>query len=189
MEVRELGEIGIRDAADDVPGARALDLHASALVAHRHELDVESGRGSAEMILAGEQPGDEHDPLGPEVEDGDVVEGHPLLVADRRVVDAPDRHVGAVLGHDVVGGSEGVGPTELPLAQARVLDDAHAVSGREIFLDRVPEVGRPGPAVPLVELDAHLGLELLHGSQISGHSASTSWSSIRPGSNIWKQLL
>ncbi len=77
MEVREPGEIGIRDAADDVPRARALDLNASALVAHRHELDVESGRGGAKMILAGEQPGHEHHPLRPEVEDGDVVEGHP----------------------------------------------------------------------------------------------------------------
>src|SRR5439155_7163034 len=91
-----------------------------------------------------------------ELEDGPVADHLPVLVAERPVPDLADLEAEHVVREDAVGRAKRVLAPQLPLPERRLVPEADVLTDCTMLGDRVAEVVRPVPTLPVHELAAEL---------------------------------
>jgi hypothetical protein len=129
VEVAKPGDIGVAHAREQLARPRPLHLEVRDLERLLLHLDVHVGADAAEVIsVRVEGCDDQHVVLGLAAVADAVADHLPVLVAEGCVADLPDLEIEHVVREDPVGGLQGVGPGEVPLAQGRLVPDADALA-------------------------------------------------------------
>ena len=172
-EVAQRADVGaLGDRPQHLARVGALDLQMRHLRRAILDLHVEPAVGGdlPEPVQVGVVAGDRQAVVIGQAEDGAVHDHLALLVADRAVADLADLQRRHVVGEQRVGQRHRIGAAQVPLAQRRLVPQAARRPRRLMLGDRVAEVRRPGPALPVGPGRARLSLDRVERSamQVSG---------------------
>src|SRR4051812_3351312 len=119
-----------------------------------------------------------------ELEDRAVPDHLALVVAEGGVPDLADLEAEHVVREDPVGRGEGVRPVEVPLPERGLVPHPDVLADIVVLGDRIAEMIRPVPALPVHELDAQLLLNSVESGADDpsvAHALSLpSWSGVQP---------
>ena len=173
-EVAEALDVLVDEVGEHLARARPLELDVRELLGDWLDRDVQAGHDLEHVVEVGVERGDHPGARVRELEDRAVADHLPILVAEGRVADLTDLQPEHVVGADPVGRGERVRAAEVPFAQRRLVPHADALADGVVLGDRVAELGRPVPVLPLHELGAELALDAVKAVRMVPASVLTS---------------
>ena len=136
--------------AEGVTDSGALQPEVGHRPGDRLDLDVEAAGRRRKVLGVVRAVGHHPDPVLQPV-DGAVVDHQSVGVAERAVADLPDIETEDVVGVHALGGSQRVGPPELPLVERRDVPYAEVIPNGPVLTVGIAEAIGPEPAALLHE--------------------------------------